>query len=64
MIVNWYDIFNLALSVLEGVLGRVQDNKSAAFTVEQLEDAKAAVAKLRQFHGLPVTKAQMESLRG
>lgn len=61
---NWYDIFNLALSVVEGVLGNIKSNKSAAFTVEQLENAQAAVVELRKFHGSPVTKAQMESLRG
>lgn len=61
---NYYDIFNLALSVIEGVLAQVQNSKSAAMTVEQLQNAQAAVAELRKWHGTPVTKAQLESLRG
>lgn len=61
---NWYDIFNLALSVVEGVLAQLKNNSTADITVEQLQNAQAAVAELRKFHGSPVTKAQMESLRG
>lgn len=60
---NPFDIFNLALSVVEGILAQMK-SKGAAVTVEQLQDAQAAAATLRKFHGTPVTKAQMESLRG
>lgn len=58
---NWYDIFEIGLSLLEGVL---KNMKAGGATVEQLENAEAAVESLRTFHGTDVTKAQMESLRG
>lgn len=58
---NWWTVFDIGLTLLEGVLGKL--GVSGA-TVEQLENAQAAVASLRQFHGTDVTKEQMESLRG
>lgn len=58
---NWYQIFDLGLTLLEGVL---KNMKGTGATVEQLENAQAAIESLRKFHGSSVTKAQMESLRG
>jgi hypothetical protein len=60
---DYTTIFNLALSVIEGILAELK-TKGAAETVQQLKNAQAAANVLRQFHGTPVTKAQLESLRG
>lgn len=58
---NWWQAFDLGLTLLEGILKNIPKTEA---TVEQLENAQAALASLRKFHGSPVTKAQMESLRG
>lgn len=56
-------ILNLALSVVQMILDRFP-SKAGAETSEQLADAQAALATLKKFQGSPVTKAQLESLRG
>lgn len=58
---NWWTVFDIGLTLLEGVLSKLG---ASGATVEQLQNAEAAVASLRRFHGTDVTKAQMESLRG
>lgn len=57
-------LMGLALQGIEFVLNQIHNNKTADMTSEQLADADAALVTLKKFHGLPVTKAQMESLRG
>lgn len=58
---NWADVLNLALALAEGVVGNL---KGSGMALEQIQDAEAALVTLRQFQGSPVTKAQLESLRG
>lgn len=54
-------LLGLGLQIVQGVLSSM---KGQGMTVEQLADAEAALAALQQFHGSPVTKLQLESLRG
>lgn len=58
---NWMDILGIAISLAEGVVANL---KNQGATLEQLQDAQAALASLRKFQGSDVTKAQLESLRG
>lgn len=52
-------LFETGLNLLEFVLNRYGAQQAS----EQVDDAKAALAKLKQFHGTPVTQQQLDSLR-
>lgn len=58
---NWLELLNLGLNIVEMVLQNIPNTE---LPQEQIDNAKAALAKLREVQGTPVTKAQLDSLRG
>jgi len=59
---NWLTLLGYLLPIAEGVLTNIKGEGS--MTVEQIQNAEAALASLQAVHGSAVTKAQMDSLRG
>jgi hypothetical protein len=60
---DYAGLFGIGLQIIEQVLAQWK-SKSGATAVEQIQNAEAALAKLKEVHGSPVTKAQLDSLRG
>lgn len=58
---NLFELLGVSLTLLEMVLEKAKASGAAVEVVQALE---AGIAKLREVHGTPVTKAQLESLRG
>lgn len=58
---NVFELLGVSLTLLEMVLEKA---KASGATVEVIQALEAGLAKLREVHGTPVTKAQLESLRG
>jgi len=59
-----FTLLGIGLQIVSGVLANIKQSPTVTLTEEQLEDAEAGLALLQKFHGSPVTKAQLESLRG
>lgn len=58
---NWIELLGFAISLTEMVLKNIPKTELAQ---EQVENAQAALDKLKEVHGTAVTKAQLDSLRG
>ena len=59
---KWVQLLGYLLPIVEGVVTNIKGDSSA--TVEQIQNAEAALASLQAVHGSAVTKAQIDGLRG
>lgn len=58
---DWFTLLEVGIKILEGVLSKATDAKLPAEIIAAVE---AALNSLRSVYGTPVTKDQLESLRG
>lgn len=58
---GWFDLVNLGLQILQGILSQATKNKLAPEIIASVE---AALTSLRQVYGSPVTREQLEAMRG
>ena len=58
---NWLELLNLGLNIVDMVLKNIPNTE---LSQEQIDNAKAALVKLREVQGTPVTKKQLDDLRG
>jgi hypothetical protein len=58
---GWFSLLNIGLQVLEGILAAATNNKLPAEIITAVE---AALASLRVAYGTPVTREQLEAMRG